>query len=143
MKKLVLVLALGVSICSKAQYSPNMMKSYDTSIRTEYKAKEVLKVKDFKGVTIKEDYTLLSAKSDIEKIKEGLNSYYNQSVRGQERILIGVCLNVLSSLVVYNLMPNDDTNASRNLSVGLAVTGLSYSVAGGVDFFRAYRHLKK
>ena len=122
MKKLVLVLALGVSICSKAQYSPNMMKSYDTSIKTEYKFKEG---------------------DEIEDLKKTLNSFSTQINRGQKRILTGVCLNVLSSLVIYNLIPNDNTNASRNLSVGLAVTGLSYSVAGGVDLFRAYRHLKK
>jgi len=115
MKKLVLVLALGVSICSKAQ-------SYDTSIRTEYKFKEG---------------------DEIEDLKKTLNSFSTQINRAQKRILTGVCLNVLSSLVIYNLIPNDNTNASRNLSVGLAVTGLSYSVAGGVDFFRAYRHLKK
>ncbi len=121
MKKLLLILVLGVSICSKAQYSPNMMKPYDTSTKNQFKSGN-------------EDH--------IEKIKQNLNSFKSQSIRGQQRILTGVCFNVLSSLVIYNLIPNDNTNASRNLSIGLAVTGLSYSVAGGVDLFKAYRHLK-
>ena len=121
MKKLVLILALGVSICSKAQTSSSMMESYYASIKNEHKFKEG---------------------DEIEDLKKNLNSFATEINRGQKRILTGVCLNVLSSLVVYNLIPKDNTNASRNLSIGLAVTGLSYSVVGGVDLFKAYRHLK-
>ena len=142
MKKLLVVLGLVVSLCSKAQYKPDMMKSYDTSIRSEYKVKEVLKVQTVNSVIVKEEYTLLKSKSDIEKIKESLNNYRNQSIRGQRSILTGVCFSVASSLVIYNLIPNDATNVSRNLSIGLAATGMGFSLSGGIDFFRAYRHLK-
>ncbi len=48
MKKLVLVLALGVSICSKAQTSSSMMESYYASIKNEHKFKEGDEIEDLK-----------------------------------------------------------------------------------------------
>lgn len=144
MKNLVLVLGLGLALNSYSQYSPSMMKTSSTGINYKTKIEKVKEVKDtiFVGVT-KTAYTFEDMQSEIASMKSNINNFSLETKSGYNNIITGACFYAASYLSGTFLMPNDDTKASRNLTIATLLTGASFNLTGIVKVYRAQRHLSK